>query len=82
MKQGRKSPSSYWISKGFDSVAEGSECADHSRSAGSPGLFGYRGAAFLIANAIMQNYPDQLTESMGNRSEASPDIASIALVKK
>jgi len=66
---GRKSPSSYLISQGFDSVAEGSECADHSRSAGTPGLFGHRGAAFLIANAIMQNYPDQLTETMSDGSD-------------
>ena len=69
MKQGRKSPSSYLISQGFDSVAEGSESADHSPSADSPGLFGYRGAAFLIANGIMQNYPDQLTETMGDGSD-------------
>jgi len=49
-KQARKSPSSCWTCQRFDSVAEVSECTDHSRSADSPGLFAHRGAAFFIAN--------------------------------
>jgi len=67
--QGRKSHSSCRICQRFDSVAKLSECVDHSRSAGSPRLFGYRRAAFFIANASMQKDPDQLTEAMGNRSD-------------
>ncbi len=39
--QARKSPSSCLISQGFDSVAKGSECPDHSRGADSLGLFAY-----------------------------------------
>jgi transposase len=67
--QGRKSHSSCRICQRFDSVAKLSECVDHSRSAGSPRLFGYRRAAFFIANASMQKDPDQLTEAMGNRPD-------------
>lgn len=32
-------------------------------------LFAHRRAGFLIANDIMQNYPNQLTEAMRNRTE-------------
>ena len=53
----------------FDSVTKVSECPDHSRSAGSLGLFAYGGTTFLIANAVVQDDPDQLTEAMRN----SPD---------
>ena len=67
--QGRKSHSSCRICQRFDSVAKLSECVDHSRSAGSPRLFGYRRAAFFIANASMQKDPDQLAEAMGNRPD-------------
>jgi len=67
--QGRKSHSSCRICQRFDSVAKLSECVDHSRSAGSPRLFGYRRAAFFITNASMQKDPDQLTEAMGNRPD-------------
>src|SRR6266571_6584567 len=46
--------SSCRISQRFDSVAEVSECTDHSECAYSLGLLAYRRAAFLIANAFMQ----------------------------
>src|ERR1700747_290584 len=64
--QGRKFFSSCLNRCRFDSVSKVSECPDHSRSAGSLGLFGYGGTAFLIANALVQNDPDQLTEAMRN----------------
>src|SRR5215472_6597624 len=50
----------------FDSVAKGSECPNHSCSADALCLFTYRRAAFLIANAVVQNDPDQVTEAVGN----------------
>ena len=50
----------------FDSVAKLPECPDHSGSAGSSGVFRNRRAPFLIANAFIQNHPDQLTEAMRN----------------
>ena len=68
-RQGRKSLSSCRISQGFDSVAKHPECTDHSRSASSPRLFAHRGAAFLIANPSMQNYPNQLTQAMRNNAD-------------
>ena len=58
--------SSCRISQGFDSIAEVSECTDHSQCAYSFGLLAYRRAAFLIANAFMQENPDQLTQAVGN----------------
>jgi hypothetical protein len=45
--------SSCRILQRFDSVAEVSECTDHSQCAYSLGLLAYRRAAFLIANAFM-----------------------------
>jgi transposase len=46
--QARKSPSSCWISQGFNSVAKHPECADHSQSAHSLRPLGYRWTPFLI----------------------------------
>ena len=48
----------------FDSVAKFPECPDHSGSADALGLFADRRAPFLIANAFIQDYPDQLTDAM------------------
>jgi len=42
----RKLDSSCRVSQRFDSIAEDSECSDHSRSAGSLSPFTYCGAAF------------------------------------
>ena len=64
--QARKSRSSCGNTYRFDSVAKRSQCPDHSRSAGSLSLFTYCGPAFLIANAVVQDYPDQLTEAIRN----------------
>ncbi len=58
--------SSCRISQRFDSVAEVSECTDHSECAYSLGLLAYRRAAFLIANAFMQKDPDQLAQAVCN----------------
>src|SRR5207244_13133773 len=41
-----------------------SECPDHSCRMALSGLFRHCRAAFLIPNAVMQNYPDQVTEAM------------------
>src|SRR5215468_10674588 len=65
-KQRRKLDSSCRVCQRFNSIAEDSECSDHSRSAGSLSPSTYCGAAFLIANAVVQNDPDQLTEAMSN----------------
>jgi len=48
----------------FDSVAKLPECPDHSGSAGWSGVFRNRRAPFLIANAFIQNHPDQLTDAL------------------
>jgi len=53
----------------FDSVAKLPECPDHSDRAHSLGLFAHRRAALLIANAFIQNHPDQVTETMRNRAD-------------
>jgi hypothetical protein len=53
----------------FDSVAKLAECADHSDSADSLGLFAHRRASLLISDAFMQNHPDQLTDAMRNRPD-------------
>ena len=50
----------------FDSVAKLPECPDHSGSAGSSGVFRNRRASFLIANAFIQDHPDELTYAMRN----------------
>jgi len=50
-------------------VAKLPECPDHSDRAYSFGLFAHRRAALLIANAFIQNHPDQLTETMRNRPD-------------
>src|SRR6266699_1511339 len=58
--------SSCRILQRFDSVSEVSECTDHSECAYSLGLLAYRRAAFLIANAFMQENPDQLAQAVCN----------------
>ena len=65
-KQGRKSRCSCRIRLKFDSVAKLAECPDHPGSAGSSGVFRNRRAPFLIANAFIQNHPDQLIDAMRN----------------
>ena len=52
-----------------DSVAKLAECPDHSDSADSLGLLGHRRASLLIADALVQNHPDQLTDAMRNRPD-------------
>jgi len=68
-QQGRKCDSSRRGCRRFDSVAEVSQCTDHTQSARSLGLLTHCWAAFLIANAFMQNDPDQLTQAMRNRAD-------------
>ena len=53
----------------FDSVAKHSEFPDHSCRMALLGLFGHCRAAFFIPNAVMQNYPDQVTEAMRNYAD-------------
>jgi hypothetical protein len=65
-QQGRKSRCSCRIPLKFDSVAKLAECADHSDSADSFGLFGHRRASLLKSDAFIQNHPDQLTDAMRN----------------
>ena len=65
-RTGSKIPSSCRNHCRFDSVAKGSECPNHSCSADALCLFTYRRAAFLIANAVVQNDPDQVTEAVRN----------------
>ena len=67
--QGRKSRCLCRMRLKFDSVAKLPECPDHSDRAPSLGLFAHRRAALLIANAFIQNHPDQLTETMRNRPD-------------
>src|SRR5258705_3777373 len=50
----------------FASVAKLRESSDPSGSAGPSGVFRNRRAPFLIANAFIQNHPDQLTDAMRN----------------
>src|SRR5215813_4060513 len=50
----------------FDSVAEYLECPDHSSSTSSLRLFRYCWTSLLVAHALMQNYPDKLTQAMGD----------------
>jgi hypothetical protein len=45
-------------------VRLGSQASGGSGSAGSSGVFRNRRAPFLIANAFIQDYPDQLTDAM------------------
>jgi len=52
-----------------DSIIKDSECPDHSCSMALSGLFRHRRAAFFIPNAVMQNYPDQVTEAMRNHAD-------------
>jgi hypothetical protein len=40
--------------------------SDHSCRMALSGLFGHCRVALLIPNAVMQNYPDQVTKRMGN----------------
>src|SRR5215831_17006529 len=63
---GSKMPSSFRNGCRFDTVTKVSKCPDHSGSAGSLGLFAYGGTTFLIANAVVQNDPDQLAEAIRN----------------
>jgi hypothetical protein len=67
--QRRKSRCSCRIRLKFDSLAKPAECPDHSDRADSLGLFGHGRASFLIAEAFMQNHPDQLTDAMRNRPD-------------
>src|SRR5216684_3066516 len=57
---------SRWKWSTFYSIAEPLECLDHSGSTGALRLGTYRRAAFLIADPLMQNHPEQSAESMGN----------------
>ena len=66
---GRKSRSSGRTSCRFDSVAKHSEFPDHCCRMALLGLFRHCRAAFFIANAVMQNYPDQVTEAMRNDAD-------------
>ena len=50
----------------FDSVAKHSEFPDHGCGAALLGLFRNCRTTFFIRNAVMQNYPDQLTEAIRN----------------
>src|SRR5208282_1469784 len=65
-EQGRKSRCSCRIRLKSDSVAKLAECPDHSGSADSSGVFRNCRAPFLIANAFIKDYPDQLTDAMRN----------------
>ena len=50
----------------FDPIAEASELPDHSGRTPLPRLFGDRGAPFFVADALMQDQPDQPTLPMGD----------------
>jgi len=50
----------------FDPIAEASELPDHSGRTPLLGLFGDRGAPFFVADALMQDQPDQATLPMGD----------------
>jgi hypothetical protein len=71
--QGRKSRrpprASCWVdlnSQRFDAVADASELPDHSGSAYSLQPFAHGLAAFLVADPLVQDDPDQPTKAMGN----------------
>src|SRR5260370_24754453 len=66
---GRKSRSSGLTCYRFDSVAKHSEFPDHFCRMALLGLFRHCRAAFFIPNAVMQNYPDQVTEAMRNYAD-------------
>ena len=57
---GSKIPSSDGSHCRFDSVAKHPECTDHSRGADSVGPFAHGETAFLIANTVVQDDPDQV----------------------
>src|ERR1700751_1770600 len=66
---GRKSRLSRRTFYGFDSVAESSECPNHSCRAALPGFLRHCRAAFFIAHAVMQDYPNQGTEAVRNDAD-------------
>src|SRR4051812_12203155 len=51
------------------SLAERSQFADHLARAHLLGLHADRGAAFFVANALVQNLPDQTTEPVGDGTD-------------
>src|SRR5258708_15417517 len=53
----------------FYAIAELLECFDHSCSARAQRLSAHRRTAFLVADPLMQNHPEQSAKSMGD----SPD---------
>src|SRR5258708_507905 len=53
----------------FYAIAEFLECFDHSCSARAQRLSAHRRTAFLVADPLMQNHPEQSAKSMGD----SPD---------
>ena len=50
----------------FDPIAEPTEVADHLPSAKLLRSFGNRWAPFFITDSLVQDQPDQPTQSMGN----------------
>ena len=53
----------------FDFVSKHSEFPDHGCGAALLGLFRNCRTAFFIRNAVMQNYPDQMTEAIRNYAD-------------
>src|ERR1700757_596897 len=66
---GRKSRLSRRTFYGFDSIAESSECPNHSCRAALPGFLRHCRAAFFVAHAVMQDYPNQATEAVRNDAD-------------
>jgi len=77
---GSKSPSSGGSHCRFDSVGKHPECTDHSRGADSVGPFANGETAFLIANTVVQNDPDQVTEAMSKDETTIDDLEDAAFV--
>src|ERR687898_427274 len=55
-----------WSRREFDAIAETSQFADHLARSHLLSLFTDGWAAFLIANALMKNLPNQPTEPVGD----------------
>jgi hypothetical protein len=53
----------------FDAIAETSEFPNHSCRTFFPGLLAHGRSTFLIADALVENLPDQATKPMGNDSD-------------
>lgn len=66
----------------FDSVAKRSEFPDHFCRMALLGLFRHCRAAFFIPNAVMENYPDQVTEAMRNYADCIFEIVYRRLVPR